>query len=151
MGNPQPKTQVHCDNATAVGIANITLNGQQSGSKEMQYFWVCDKIAQEPYDIRWHPGQENLADYQSKHHMGTHHQAVHPWLLHKKHSPLVLPRATRPSTLKGCGGTLPKGCIRNIPLPRVPRLQTIQIHPSGYQDSRLLQRHMSSSYIQQSS
>jgi hypothetical protein len=39
--------------------------------------------------VKWHPGQENLADYQSKHHIGTHHQAVCPWYLHEKHSPLV--------------------------------------------------------------
>ncbi len=111
LDHPQPKTQVHCDNATAVGIANNTAKRQQSRSMEMRYFWVCDKIAQDAYDVRWHPGQENLADYQSKHHIGTHHQAVCPWYLHKKHSPLVLPRTTRPSTLKGCVGTLPKGYV----------------------------------------
>jgi hypothetical protein len=37
---------------------------------------------------------------------------------------LVLPRAARPSTLKGCVGNLPKGYIRNVPLPRVPRDQS---------------------------
>jgi hypothetical protein len=67
--------------------------------------------------------EENLADYQSKHHL-THHQAVCPWYLHKINSPLVLPRATRPSTLKGCVGNLPKGYIRNVPLPRVPEEQS---------------------------
>ncbi len=33
----------------------------------MRYFWVCDKVAQDAYDVKWHPGKENLADYQSKH------------------------------------------------------------------------------------
>jgi hypothetical protein len=96
----------------------------------MQYFWVCDKVAQDAYDVKWHPGQENLADYQSKHHVGSHHQAVCPWYLHEKNSPLVLPRAVQPSTLKGCVGTLPQGYIRNVPLPRVPLQQspTSQIH-----------------------
>jgi hypothetical protein len=28
-------------------------------------FWVCDKVAQDAYDVEWHPGQEFLADYQS--------------------------------------------------------------------------------------
>jgi hypothetical protein len=121
LGHPQPKTQVHCDNVTAVGIANNTVKWQRSRLMEMRYFLVCDKIAQEAYDVRWHPGQENLADYQSKHHIGTHLKAVCPWYLHNKHSPLVLPRATRSSTLKGCVGTLPKGYIHNIPLPRVPQ------------------------------
>jgi hypothetical protein len=30
MGHPQPKTPVHCDNATAVGIANNTVKRQRS-------------------------------------------------------------------------------------------------------------------------
>jgi hypothetical protein len=138
-GHPQPKTQVHCDNATAVGIANNTVKRQRLRSMEMRYFWGCDKIAQNAYDVIWHPGQENLADYQSKHHIGPHHQTVCPWYLHEKNSPLVLPCATRPSTLKGCDGTLPQGYLRNIPLPRVPRGQSTQSHqatwiPDYYED-----------------
>jgi hypothetical protein len=30
MGHPQPQTPVHCDNATAVGIENITIKRQRS-------------------------------------------------------------------------------------------------------------------------
>jgi hypothetical protein len=107
----QPRTSVHCDNDTTVGITNTTEKRQRSRSMEMRYFWVGEKEAQDIYDIKWHPGQENLADYQSKHHLGSHHQAVRPWYLHEINSPLVLPRATRPSTLKGCVGNLPEGYI----------------------------------------
>jgi len=91
---------------------------------EMRYFWVGDKEAQDVYKIKWHPGQENLANHQSKHHTGSHHQAVRPWYLHERNSSLVLPRAMNPSTLKGCVGNLPKGYIRNVPLLRVPRDQS---------------------------
>jgi hypothetical protein len=35
MGHPQPKTPVHCDNATAVGIANNSIKGQRSHSMEI--------------------------------------------------------------------------------------------------------------------
>ena len=45
---------------------------------EMRYFWVGDKVAQDMYTLSWHLGQKNLADYQSKHHPGLHHQAVQP-------------------------------------------------------------------------
>jgi hypothetical protein len=58
---------------------------------EMRYFWEGDKVAQDAYKIKWHPGQENLADYQIKNHIGSHHQAVHPWYLHEANSPLVFP------------------------------------------------------------
>ena len=123
MGHPQPQAPVHCDNATAVGIANNTIKRQRSRSKEMRFFWVGDKIAQEIYSLKWHPGQENLADYQSKHHNGAHHKAVRPWYLHLENSPRVLPRAQRPSALKGCVGTLKDGYVRKVPLPRAPRIQ----------------------------
>ena len=137
----QPKTQVHCNNTTAVSIGNITVKRQRSRSMEMRYFWVCDKVAQDAYNVRWHPGQGNLADYQSKHHPGVHHQAVSPWYLHTKYSPLVLPRATRPSTLKGCVGTCPIQHICNVPLPQVPRVQSakprVQVHaiPDHYKST----------------
>ena len=111
LGHPQPKTPVHCDNATAVGIANNTVKRQRSRAMEMRFFWIGDKVAQDMYQVAWHPGQENLADYQSKHHIGSHHVAVRPWYLHTKDSPRYLPRAVRPSTLKGCVGTLKDGYI----------------------------------------
>ena len=42
MGHPQPPTPIHCDNSTAVGIANDTVKQQQSRAMEMRYFWVTD-------------------------------------------------------------------------------------------------------------
>jgi hypothetical protein len=116
---------VHCDNATAIRITNNTIKQQRSRAMEMRYFWVGDKVAQDRYSLNWHPGQENLADYQSKHHPGAHHTAVRPYYLHEENSPLELPRTQRPSTLKGCVGTLQDGYICNVPLPRVvPRVQS---------------------------
>ena len=59
---------VHCDNATAAGISNSTITIKRQGTKEMEmsFFGVGDKFTQEMYDLCWHPGQENLANYQSK-------------------------------------------------------------------------------------
>jgi hypothetical protein len=113
MGHVQPKTPVHCDNATAVGIANGTVKRQRSRSMEMRFFWISDKCAQGMYALHWHPGQENMADYQSKHHVGApHHTKIRPWYLHEpSNSPRELPRARRPSTLKGCVGTQDGGYI----------------------------------------
>jgi hypothetical protein len=84
---------------------------------EMQYFWVGDKVAQDMYTLSWHPGQDPLADYQSKHHIGLHHQAVRQWYLHQADSPRVLPRALKPSALKECVGTLNNGSLCKVPLP----------------------------------
>ena len=123
MGHPQPKTPVHCDNATAVGISNNTVKRQRAPAMDMRFFWVGDKVAQEIYHLMWHPGQENLADYQSKAHAGAHHVNVRPYYLHMGNSPRFLPRALRPSTLKGCVGTLQDGYVRRVPLPRVSPLR----------------------------
>ena len=43
LGHPQPSIPVHCDNATAVGIANNTIKRQRSHAIEMKYFWTCEK------------------------------------------------------------------------------------------------------------
>jgi hypothetical protein len=91
----------------------------------MRYFWTCETDAQNVYSFQWHPGTEDLADYQSKHHPGAHHTAVRPYYLHETNSPLELTRAIKPSTLKGCVGTLKDGYVRNVPLPRVvPQIQS---------------------------
>jgi hypothetical protein len=91
----------------------------------MRFFWTGDKVAQDMYQVAWHPGQENLADYQSKHHVGSHHVAVRSWYLHTENFPRYLPRAERPSTLKGCVGTLKDGYICKVSLPRVPQVQSM--------------------------
>jgi hypothetical protein len=125
MGHLQPPTQFHCNNSTAVRIANNTVKQQRSRSMEVRYFWVADAVAQDKFDIKYHPGKENLGAYQSKHHIGAHHTAVHPWCLHKPTSVCELPRASKPSTLKGCVGTLPDGYLRMNPLPQVPTKQCV--------------------------
>ena len=124
MGHPQPTTPVYWDYAMAVCISNNTIKRQRSGSMEMRHFWVGDKEAQDMYALSWHPGQENLADYQSKHHIGAHHLAVHSWYLHMNNSTMEIPRALQPSALKGCVGTLQNGYLRKVPLPRVPHHQS---------------------------
>jgi hypothetical protein len=75
---------------------------------EMHFFWVAEAVEQGKFDIKYYPGKENLADYQSKHQLGAHHTAVRPWYLHEPTSVRELPRTSKPSTLKGCAGTLPR-------------------------------------------
>jgi hypothetical protein len=125
MRHPEPPTPINCDNFTAAGITNNTVKWQCSWSMEMRFFWVVDAVAQGKFDIKYFPGKENLADYQSKHHTGAHHVAVHPWYLHEPTSVRELPRACKPSTLKGCVGTLPNRYIRTYLLPQVPTRQSV--------------------------
>jgi hypothetical protein len=124
LGHHQPKTPFNCNNTTAVGIVNNPVKHQQSSLMDMQFFWISGKVAQNMYSLVWHPGQENLANYQSKHHMRCHHVAVRPWYLHMENSPHFLPRAQTPSALKGCVGTLDDGYPLKVPLTRAPQIQS---------------------------
>ncbi len=56
----------------------------------MRYLYACDQVDKKYYVAYWHLGGEDLGDYTSKHHPGTHHQLVHQIYLHKANSPLVL-------------------------------------------------------------
>ncbi len=135
MGHPQPPTPKHWDNSTAVGIANNTVKRQRLRSMEMKFFWVVDAVEQGKFDIKYYPGKENLGDYQSKHHVGSHHTAVRPWYLHKPMSVRELPRAGKPSTLKGCVGILPDGYVCTNPLPQIPTKQSTSTPATTSKDS----------------
>eukprot|EP00804_Cyclotella_cryptica_P026973 CCRYP_019724-RA/>CCRYP_019724-RA protein AED:0.30 eAED:0.43 QI:0/0/0/1/0/0/5/0/439 len=59
---------------------------------EMRFFWVMDQVNRCIFNIKWHPpGQENLADYFTKHFDARHHVTVQTWYLQIKDSPDVLP------------------------------------------------------------
>jgi hypothetical protein len=82
MGHPQPPTPIHIDNSTTVGIVNNKIKRQKSRSMEMRYFWLLDAQNNELFDFKYHPGLENLADYPSKHHSGSHHMEMRPYYVH---------------------------------------------------------------------
>ena len=103
--HPQLPTPMHCDNATAAGIANNTVKQQQSRIMEMRYFYIYDTVKHGIVNVKGHPGQENLADYASKHHDAKHHKMVRPLYLHEINSPRELLRAMTPRVLRGCVGT----------------------------------------------
>ena len=71
----------------------------------MRYFYICDLVKHGIVNIKWHPGQENLADYASKHHDAKHHKTVRPLYLQEINSPRELIRAMTPRVLQGCVGT----------------------------------------------
>ena len=106
---------MHCDNKTAAGIANDTVKKQRARSMEMRFFYITDQVNRGLFDVQWHPCQENLADYFTKHFDSKHHQEVRPWYLHMHNSPSVLPRAAAPVTLQGCAGTLSMGTYNWYP------------------------------------
>ena len=119
MGHQQPATPVHCDNSTAVAIANDTVKKQRSRSMEMRFFWVTGQVKRNIFNVLWHPGAENLADYFTKHFPAAHHIQVRPWYQHEENSTELLPRAAEPKALRGCVGTLDRGYTKSGPLPKL--------------------------------
>ena len=124
MGHPQPPTPIHIDNTTAVGIVNNTIKRQRSRAMEMRYFWLLDTEAQKIFTFHYTPGQENLADYPSKHHNGEVHQHVRPYYVHTKQSPRFLLRAMKPSARRGCVETIGSPYRNQVNLPRLPISQS---------------------------
>ena len=114
LGPPQPPTPMRCNNATATSIENNTVNRKESRSMEMSYFYICDLVKYGIVNVKWHPGQENLADYASTHHDAKHHKTVRPLYLHEIKSTDKILRAITPHVLQGCVETKLVGCPRPL-------------------------------------
>ena len=78
LGHPQPATPMKTDNTTASGIINGTVKQQRSKAIDMRFYWLKDRVEQGQFKIFWEPGDENWADYFTKHHPLTHHMRVRP-------------------------------------------------------------------------
>ena len=94
LGHKQPPTPIKTDNSTAVGIGNNTTKQKRSKSMDMRIHWMRDRIKQKQFVLHWKPGQENLADYPTKHHSGRHHKKVRPIYLYEG--------IKSPVTVQGC-------------------------------------------------
>ena len=121
LRHPQPATPIYCDNATAVEIINGLVKMQRSRGMEMIYLYSCDQVKQGFFDVKWHPGQENLGDYQSKNQLGKHHVHVRTMYLHMNNSPEYFPQGMIPSELRGCVGYNVGSYVHGCPLPVFPK------------------------------
>ena len=86
LGHRQPPT-VHCKNSTAVGIANDTVKKTTITVDGNAIFLGHEPGLRQKFDVQWHPGKGNLADYFTKHFDAAHHQDVRPWYVHEQNSP----------------------------------------------------------------
>jgi hypothetical protein len=83
LGHIQPATPIHTDNSTASGIANDTVKQKRSKAIDMRFYWIRDRVRQGQFVIYWKKGSLNRADYFTKHHATTHHQAIRSAYLHE--------------------------------------------------------------------
>jgi len=78
MGHPQPPTPIQTDNEVAVGLALNNVKQRRSKAIDMRFYWIRDRITQGQFLVYWRPGDENDADYFSKHHPVKHHIEKRP-------------------------------------------------------------------------
>jgi hypothetical protein len=82
LGHPQPPTPLQTDNSTASGISNDTVKQKWSKAIDMRFYWIRDRVRQKQFYIYWKKGILNKADYFTKHHPPSHHQAIRSSYLH---------------------------------------------------------------------
>ena len=87
VGHPQPATPMATDNNIASGIATDTVKQKRSKAIDMRFYWIRDQVRQGRFQIYWSKGQTNRADYFSKHHPASHHQAIRSTYLYSPTNP----------------------------------------------------------------
>jgi len=75
MGWPQPKTPIQTDNSTAVGVTNKTIVPCRAKMMDMRLWWLQCHGSQDQFQYYWDVEFKNGADYHTKHHPDTYHEA----------------------------------------------------------------------------
>jgi hypothetical protein len=73
MGWPQPKSQT--DNSTAASVTNKTIVPRRAKMMDMHLWWLQCRGSQNHFRYYWDSGSKNWADYHTKHHLDTYHEA----------------------------------------------------------------------------
>jgi hypothetical protein len=76
LGYPQGPSPLISDNKCAVGIGNSTVKIRRTKAMDMRWHWVRDRIRQNHFTLSWYPGVDNLADFFTKAHPASHHNAM---------------------------------------------------------------------------
>ena len=75
---PHPPSPVKCDNSTATGVTNKTMVKKMLKSMNMRLWWLQCRYSQEHFLYYWAPGNQNVADYSTKHHPPLYHLTHRP-------------------------------------------------------------------------
>ena len=75
MGWPQPKSPIQTDNSTAAGVTNKTIVPRRAKMMDMRLWWLRCRGSQDQFRYYWDAGSKNWANYHTKHHPDTYHEA----------------------------------------------------------------------------
>jgi len=76
LGHRQPPTPIKTDNSTASGFVHNNIHQKRSKSWDMRYHWLRDRQTKQQFRIYWDKGENNYADYFTKHHPTKYHQLI---------------------------------------------------------------------------
>ena len=94
LGHTQPATPIKTDNSTVYGFIHNNIHQKKSKSWDMRYWWLRDRQTQHQLKFFWEKGENNFADYFTKHHPAKYHKMIrHQYVQDKipKSSPEKIP------------------------------------------------------------
>jgi hypothetical protein len=75
MGWPQLKSPIQKDNSIAAGVTKKTTVPRRAKMMDMCFCWLPCHAYQDQFHYCWDAGSKNWADYHTKHHPDTYHEA----------------------------------------------------------------------------
>ena len=78
LDHPQPATPLKTDNSTSNSFVHANIKQRRSKTWDMRWNWLRDEATKEQLRIYWDKGENNDADYFTKHHPPSHHLAMRP-------------------------------------------------------------------------
>jgi hypothetical protein len=92
LGREQTQpTRMTTDNSTADGFANQRTKIKRSKAMDRRFYWIQGRVKQGEFTVHWLRGEQNLADYFTKHHPTSHHIKMRPISLHTGYHTQVRP------------------------------------------------------------
>ena len=76
LGHKQTPTKIKTDNSTAASFVKEMIKQKRSKSWDMRYHWIRDQQNQKNIQVNWDKGENNKADYFTKHHAPSHHKKM---------------------------------------------------------------------------
>ena len=91
LGHIQPPDGVpfKMDNAVTNGFIHSNIRQKRSKSWDMRYHWLRDKKHQKNFRYYWARGEDNDADYFTKHHPPKHHLKMRQKYILKNHHTVI--------------------------------------------------------------
>ena len=82
LDHKQPTTPLKTENSTTEGSANSAMKPKRSNTWDMKCHCLIDKEVIDKLRLYWDIGENNGADYFTKHHPPIHHCQIQPRYIH---------------------------------------------------------------------